>query len=286
MTAPDFPDYGVPQAHATAIQETGVPSSLNVLVGTQTNVAPTGGIFGPFVFDFPVGGGYELYLTPNGSGGGCFLADCLLEHLDANGFVTQTETITAGNQVNGTTQNTNGGVIIRGNLHGTQLSIGGTAASTATMTTILGYLSGAPAVGGFDMHCYAVPFMQESQPRVGPIDSTPGLLGRDSAASLGAVNGAFTDCGPLLSYCGPATLHASAGSNQGAGFQFAAQLQGFTVNGGGTPKLLLFSPCVDGTNVETFSDLVLPAMLWRLRMLQLSTVNVPGFATVLSKANW
>lgn len=56
MTTPDFPDYGTPQAHATAISTTGTPllHGANTLDNHTTYNVPAGGFSSPFyVFSKP-----------------------------------------------------------------------------------------------------------------------------------------------------------------------------------------------------------------------------------------
>lgn len=50
MTTPDFPDFGLPQAHATAISTTGTPllHGVNVIQGANVVNCPPGGFPSPF----------------------------------------------------------------------------------------------------------------------------------------------------------------------------------------------------------------------------------------------
>lgn len=279
LAVTDFPDWQAPQAHADAINTTGVPLLRNITVldtGPVVNANSTGAprtvAFSPFYE------GYLIEVIPQNPGSRIFAVDLVITHTDASGNDVGDEQVTLSNFQN-LGNNTS---IVRGRLLGTSLTITCQAAASAWINTVTGSVVTADNVKV--RTCGLQTYVPGTGKRVPVIQTSDGLLlGSASIIPLGAVSGVDNFLAVLPDYTGPVFVHSSTGL--GGGFTYSPRIHCFTVSGGTGSQNVIDFPSVTLT-APLLSQVALPSTFNTASIVQRSTVNQSaGFGIVIDAAD-
>lgn len=275
----DFPDWQEPQAHADAINTTGVPLLRNITVldtGPTVNANSTGA---PRTVQFsPFYEGYLIEVIPNNPGVNIFAVDLVIQHTDASGNALAVEQVTLSNFQN----LGNDTAIVRGRLLGTSLTITCQAAASAWLNTVTGSVVTADSVKV--RTCGLQTYVPGTGKRIPVIASSDGLLlATSSVVPLGAVAGVVTLVSILPDYTGPVTVHSFTGL--GGGFTYEPRIQCYTVsNGTGVLNVIDFPNVLNGSPLITHVSL--PSTFNLATIVQRSTVNQSaGFGIIIDSAD-
>jgi hypothetical protein len=275
----DFADWQAPQAHATAINTTGVPLLRNITVldtGPTVNANSTGA---PRTVQF--GAFYEGYLIeviPNNPGVNIFAVDLSIQHTDASGNALAIEQVTLSNFQN----LGNDTAIVRGRLLGTSLTITCQAASSTWINTVTGSVVTADSVKV--RTCGLQTYVPGTGKRIPVIQQADGLLlGSASTVPLGAVANVETLIAVLADYTGPVIV--SSWTGLGGGFTYEPRIRCYTVSGGtGAQAVLDFPAVLNGT--PFIVQCALPSCFNVANIVQRSTVaNSAGYNVIINSAD-
>jgi len=275
----DFADWQAPQAHATAINTTGVPLLRNITVldtGPTVNANSTGA---PRTVQF--GAFYEGYLIeviPNNPGVNIFAVDLSIQHTDASGNALAVEQVTLSNFQN----LGNDTAIVRGRLLGTSLTITCQAAASAWINTITGSVVTADSVKV--RTCGLQTYVPGTGKRIPVIQQADGLLlGSASTVPLGAVANVETLIAVLPDYTGPVIV--SSWTGLGGGFTYEPRIRCYTVSGGTGAQAVLDFPAVL-LNTPFVIPCSLPSTFNVANIVQRSTVaNSAGYNVIINAAD-
>lgn len=273
----DFPDWQAPQAHATAINTTGVPLIRNITVISDTAVINAGTTSSPVTVTMPqFAEGYLLEVIPQNPGSRIFAADVVITHVDASNNPLAVEQVTVSNWQN----LGNDTSVIRGRLLGTSIQVQAQVAASAWINTVTG--SGVTADNIKIRSCALYTYVPGTGKRVPIIASADGLLCNGSASTpLGAVAGVVTLQQVLPDYTG--AVQVSSSTVTGGGFTYSCQIDSYTVsNGTGGLSTIRFAQVNSTTPLnQQFS---LPSCFNLAKLVQNSTVSASaGMAiTILS----
>lgn len=267
MTVADFPDYAAPQAHADAINTTGVPLLRNIVVLGDTTVINAGTTSG--VFSQSYGNFYEGYLIeviPQNPGARVFAADVVISHVDASGNTVAIEQVTVSNYQN-LGNNTS---LIRGKLLGSTIKVQAQVAASSWFTGVVG--AGLTADNIKIRFCALQTFLPGTGKRVPIITASGGLLIPSSVAvTLGTVAGVATLLGVLPDYTGEVVVSCS--TTGGGGFACNARIASYTVSNGTGALSVADFPLVQ-IKAPSYTTFALPSCFNVAYIVQQSTVAV------------
>ena len=275
----DFPDWQAPQAHATAINQTGVPLLRNITVERDSGPFTPGTVTSVIHFTFPAFyEGYLLEIIPVNPGVNIFACDLVIQHLDASGNICGIEQVTLSNYQN-LGNNTS---IVRGRLLGIEI---GVQLQVATSGWINGVTGGVITADSVNLRiCGLQTYVPGTGKRVPVIQASDGLLlGSASTILLGAVANVETLVEVLPDYTGPVIV--SSWTGLGGGFTYEPRIRCYTVSGGTSaqavldfPKVLLDTPFI--------AQVSLPSTFNVANIVQRSTVSQPaGYNVIINAAD-
>lgn len=275
----DFPDWQAPQAHADAINTTGVPLIRNAtVIATGLNVN-AGATSVPVTYQYPAfAEGYLIEVIPQHPGVRIFVCDVLISHLDASDNVLAVEQVTMSNWQNAG----NNTATIRGRLLGTQLTLQAQVGDSAFLNTITG---GAVTADAIRLRaCALYTYIPNTGKRVPIITGSDGLLlGSQDTVALTNVVGNTALVAVLPDYTGAVVV--SSFTTLGGGFIFRPRISSFTVANGTAPLAVQEFPATQ-VNLPQFSQFSLPSAFNVAYVIQQSTVaNSAGFNVLITAAD-
>lgn len=275
----DFPDWQAPQAHATAINTTGVPLVRNITVLRDSGPFTPGTVTSVIHFTFnPFYEGYLLELIPANPGVNIAAADLVIQHLDASGNIVAIEQVTLSNYQNLGSET----CIVRGRLLGIEIGVQLQVATSGWINGVTGAVVTADSVSL--RICGLQTYVPGTGKRVPVIQQADGLLlGSASTVSLGAVANVESLVAVLPDYTGPVIV--SSWTGLGGGFTYEPRIRCFTVAGGTSavavldfPKVLLDTPFIIQCS--------LPSCFNVAEIVQRSTVaNSAGYNVIIHAAD-
>lgn len=275
----DFPDWQAPQAHATAINATGVPLLRNITVLTTTAVINAGTTSSPVTVNYPpFAEGYLIEVIPQNPGARIFACDLVITHVDASGNPLAIEQVTLSNWVN----LGNDTAIVRGRLLGTAIKLQAQVAASTWINTVMA--SGVTADNVTLRACALYTYVPGTGKRVPIIADADGLLLPTSAGvSLPATAGTAVLVGALPDYTGAVLI--TTFTTGGGGFAFSPEIDSYTVaNGTGSISKMRFATVNNSTPL--IANFSLPSCFNVAYVIQQSTVvNSAGFAITIVSAD-
>lgn len=279
LAVTDFPDWQAPQAHATAINTTGVPLLRNITVVRDAGPFAAGTTTSIIHFTFsPFYEGYLLELIPSNPGVNIAAADLVIQHIDASANILAIEQVTLSNFQN----LGNNTCMVRGRLLGIEIGVQLQVANSAWINGVTGSVVTADAVSL--RICGLQTYVPNTGKRVPVIEQSDGLLlGSQSTIPLGAVANVESLVSVLPDYTGPVIV--SSWTGLGGGFTYEPRIRCFTVSGGTSaiavldfPKVLLDTPLI--------AQVSLPSCFNVANIVQRSTVaNNAGYNVIINAAD-
>lgn len=222
----DFADWQAPQAHATAINTTGVPLVRNITVLDTGPVIPANTSGAARVVAMPAfAEGYLIEVIPQNPGTRIFCADIVITHTDASNNALAVEQVTVSNWQN----LGNDTSVIRGRLLGTSITVQALTCSSAFLNTITGGSVTADSVKV--RTCALYTYVPGTGKRVPIITSADGLLLNSAdQVTLSGTAGNQTLVSVLPDYTG--AVYVGASTLTGGGTSYSPRINSYTVSNG------------------------------------------------------